>query len=123
MHALQHSWKEGIVEPECENNVDTVIENILATTVTRDLVQEKTRDDHTEPHIVDVEIVQSKQKEVAEQEGRNMDGKVADVCNVVALEAIPLETNDAGPSTSILSLVLPDFEKMLRTIPNNDGLK
>ena len=40
-----------------------------------------------------------------------MDGKVADVCNVVALEAIPLQTNDAGPSTSISSPVLPDFEK------------
>ena len=40
-----------------------------------------------------------------------MDGKVADVCNVVALEAIPLETNDAGPSTSISSPTLPDFEK------------
>ena len=38
MHMLQHSGKEGIVEPECENNVDTVIENIFATIVTEDLV-------------------------------------------------------------------------------------
>ena len=96
MHTLQHSRKEGIVEPECENNVDTVIENILTTTVAEDLVQKKTRDDHIEPHIVDVGIVQGEQKEVAEQEGGNMDGKVADVCNVVALEAIPLQTSDAG---------------------------
>ena len=110
MHTLQHSRKEATIEPECENNVDTVIENILATTVAEDLVQEKSRDDHTEPCIVDVGIVQSEQKEVAVQEGRNMDGKVADVCNVVALEAIPLQTNDAGPSTSISSPTLPDFE-------------
>ena len=52
-----------------------------------------------------------------------MDGKVADVCNVVALEAIPLQTSDAGPNTSISSSTLPDFEKMLRSIPNSDGLK
>ena len=52
-----------------------------------------------------------------------MDGKVANVYNVVALEAIPLETNDAGPSTSISSPALPDFEKLLRSIPNSDGLK
>ena len=52
-----------------------------------------------------------------------MDRKVADVCNIVALEAIPLETNDAGPSTSISSPALPDFEKMLRMILNSDGLK
>ena len=52
-----------------------------------------------------------------------MDGKVADVCNVVTLEAIPLQTNDAGPSTSISSPTLPDFEKLLRSIPNSDGLK
>ena len=52
-----------------------------------------------------------------------MDGKVGDVCNVVALEAIPLQTNDAGPNTSISSPVLPDFEKLLRSIPNSDGLK
>ena len=57
MHTLQHSRKEDVVEPECENNVDIVIENILATTVAEDLVQEKSRDDHTEPRIVDVEIV------------------------------------------------------------------
>ena len=85
--------------------------------------QEKIRDDHTEPRIVDVGIVHGEQKEVAEQEGRNMDGKVVDVCNVVALEAIPLETNDVGPSTSISSPALLDFEKMLRMIPNSDGLK
>ena len=114
MHTLQHSRKEGTIEPECENNVDTVIDNILATTVAEDLVQEKSRDDHTEPHIVDVGIVQGEQKEVAVQEGRNMDGKVAYVCNVVALEAIPLQTNDAGPSTSISSPALPDFEKFDR---------
>ena len=72
---------------------------------------------------MDVGIVQGEQKEVAVQEGRNMDGKVADVCNVVALEAIPLQTNDAGPSTSISSPALPDFEKLLRSIPNSDGLK
>ena len=42
-----------------------------------------------------------------------MDGKVADVCNVAALEAIPVQTNDAGPNTSISSPALPDFEKML----------
>ena len=70
IYTLQHSRKEGIVEPECENNVDTVIENILTTTIAKDLVQEKTRDDHTEPRIVDVGIVQGEQKEVAEQEGR-----------------------------------------------------
>ena len=52
-----------------------------------------------------------------------MDGKIADVCNVVALEAIPLQTNDAGPSTSISSPALPDFEKLLRSIPKSDGLK
>ena len=38
MHTLQHSQKKGTVEPECENNVDTVIENILATTIAEDLV-------------------------------------------------------------------------------------
>ena len=42
-----------------------------------------------------------------------MDGEVADVCNVVALEAIPVQTNDAGPSTSVSSPALPDFEKLL----------
>ena len=78
---------------------------------------------YTEPRIVDVGIVQSEQKEVAVQEERNMDGKVANVCNIVALEAIPLQTNDAGPSTSISSPALSDFEKLLRSIPNNDGLK
>ena len=123
MHMLQHFGKEGIVEPECENNVDTVIENILATTVTEDLVQEKSRDDHTEPRIVDVGIVQGKQKKVAVQEGRNMDGEVVDVCNIVALEAIPIQTSDAGPSTFISSPALPDFKKLLQPIPNSDGLK
>ena len=123
MHMLQHFGKEGIVEPECENNVDTVIENILATIVTEDLVQEKSRDDHTKPHIVDVGIVQGEQKEVAVQEGRNMDGEVADVCNIVALEAILVQTNDVGPNTSISSPALPNFEKLLRSIPNSDGLK
>ena len=113
MHTLQHSRKEDTVEPECENNVDTIIENILATTVAEDLVQEKSRDDHIEPHIIDIGIIQGEQKEVAIQEGRNMDGKVADVCNVVALEAIPLQTNDAESNTSISSPALPDFEKLL----------
>ena len=123
MRMLQHSGKEDMVKPDCENNVDTVIENILTTTVTEDLVQEKSGDDRTEPRIVDVGIVQGKQKEVAVQEGRNMDGEVADQCNVVALEAIPVQTNDAGPSTSISSPALPDFEKLLQSIPNSDGLK
>ena len=120
---LQHSGKEDMVEPDCENNVDIVIENILATTVTEDLVQEKSEDDRTEPRIVDVGIVQGKQKEVAVQEGKNTDGEVADQCNVVALEAIPVQTKDAGPSTSISSPALPNFEKLLRFIPNSDGLK
>ena len=96
---------------------------VLRHTVLEDLVLEKSGDDRTEPRIVDVGIVQGKQKEVAVQEGRNMDGEVADQCNVVALEAIPVQTNDAGPSTSISSPVLPDFEKLLRFIPNSDGLK
>ena len=73
MDMLQHSRKEGIVERQCENNVDIVIENVLLTTVTEDLVQEKSRDDHTEPCIMDVRIVQGEQKEVVVQEGRNMD--------------------------------------------------
>ena len=123
MRMLQHSGKEDMVEPDCENNVNIVIENILATTVTEDLVQKKSGDDRTEPRIVDVGIVQGKQNEVAVQEGRNMDGEVVDQCNVVALEAIPVQTNDAGPSTSISSPALPDFEKLLQSIPNSDGLK
>ena len=98
--------------------MDTVIKNILATIVAEDLVQEKSRDDHAEPRIVDVGIVQGEQKEVAVQEGRNMDGKVADVCNVVALEAIPLKPmmrDQACPYQALHFLILKNCFDRYRT--------
>ena len=120
---LEQSVKEVIVQPECGNNVDAVVDNILATTIPKDLLHEKTTEVLVQSRIQDTATVEGEDNSIGQRQEINMDGNNAVASKVVTSEGISTRTEDAGPSTSIPSPTFYDFEEMLRRIPNSDGLK